>query len=181
MGRDKSALVIAGETVLARLCRAGRACGLRVLVIGREARDQPDADEGRADATWLVDLVPGQGPLGGLATALQAAESVLMIGCDMPALGERELGWLRDRAAEHADRDALLCETRGGIEPLFSWYHRRLSPAIVQRLRDGKRALHDLAEEAGVARLAVPDWLAPSLVNVNTPAEWTAFLARPRG
>src|ERR1051325_6761011 len=67
--RDKSALVVEGQTILERQLAVLSAVAGDVRIIRRED-----------------DLVPGCGPLGGLHAALAAAASdeVLVVACDMP-------------------------------------------------------------------------------------------------
>ena len=68
-GRDKSALVVDGRTILERQIAELSAVTNDLRVIRRED-----------------DLVPGCGPLGGLHAALTAAggDTLLLFACDMP-------------------------------------------------------------------------------------------------
>lgn len=82
MGRDKAALVYAGQTLLERVTRAALGAGLPACVVGREC----PADWTGGSVPFLPDFAPDCGPLGGLAAALAhfAPRGVLLAGCDMP-------------------------------------------------------------------------------------------------
>src|SRR5262245_65493189 len=68
-GRDKSALIVDGRTILERQIAELSTVSPDVRVIRRED-----------------DLVPGCGPLGGLHAALHAArgDALFLVACDMP-------------------------------------------------------------------------------------------------
>ena len=91
MGRDKASIIWQGETLLARTARVAQEAGFAVMVIGRE---RPDGWP-LPDTRFVPDAYPGQGPLGGLATALEAAnQDVLLLACDMPLLSVEAIAWL---------------------------------------------------------------------------------------
>jgi molybdopterin-guanine dinucleotide biosynthesis protein A len=86
MGRDKALLVHEGSTLLERQIRLAWSIGpAAVHIVGRD----PARYVGFG-ADVIADTCPGMGPLGGLATVLQAvsgkADHVLVIAVDMPAL-----------------------------------------------------------------------------------------------
>src|SRR5471030_1647054 len=74
-GRDKSALVVEGVTMLDRQLAALAPLTDDVMIVGG------------AKAT-ISDIVPGCGPLGGLHAALTAARgnALALVACDMPYL-----------------------------------------------------------------------------------------------
>ena len=166
MGRDKAEIEWRGETLLARTARIAQEVGCPVIVVGRE---RPDAWTAKA-VRFLPDAFPGQGPLGGLATALQAAESsVLLLACDMPSLTPEALAWLMRQepgkhgsAVRHSDH----------WEPLFSIYTFEVLSLIQKRLTEGKRSLQSLIDAGEFQTVIAPPEVAEALVNVNTPEEW---------
>lgn len=172
MGTDKSRLVLAGRSVLAGLYellaeRVGEA-----WVIGR----RPDAKGLPTSARWHLDLQAGQGPLGGIATALRIAggdpaRGVCVVGCDMPLLGGEVLDLLLSSRDRTAQATVLANPSTGGVEPLAAVYEASAMESIEQALSAGRRGVRDWLAEAEATRIDVPAALAAQLVNVNTPQE----------
>jgi molybdopterin-guanine dinucleotide biosynthesis protein A len=84
-GRDKSALIIDGLTILSRQLAALDSVApdknLDVMLVGaRPAGEVPPS------ARVIADIVPGCGPLSGVHAALSSArfDATLMLACDMP-------------------------------------------------------------------------------------------------
>jgi len=171
MGQDKALLDDGRGPLLARLCAMGLDCGLPVLVIGRNRpHDWP-----LPKVDFVPDDVPGQGPLGGLVTALTCTAPVVMIACDLAAMTADALTWLVRACAEQPMHDGLVTERDGLIEPLFACYTARCRPQVETRLANGQRALHRLIADGDFRHVALPQLLWPALANVNTPEEWQRF------
>lgn len=174
MGVDKTLLPVDGEPLVTRVVETvGAVCSHVVVVTNRP--------EALADATLpegvrvLQDEVAYQGPLGGLVTALRAAEDdwVLAVAADMP--------WLRP------DVVRLLWDARDGAqvvmpvgdkgpEPLLALYHRDCLPIAERVLESGRRRLVAMLSsvrvvEVPLAALREADPELVSLVNVNTPED----------
>ena len=175
MGRDKAALEIAGATLLERLIASGRALGVEVLVVGRAAPPHQQ----RAGVRFVPDEQPGQGPLGGLVTALAHAPLVAAVACDLPGLDDAGLRWLLGLAGLRGEADGVATVTPAGIEPLFSLYAGRCLAAARARLASGQRALHRFIAAGDFVRVDAPPWLLPRLANVNTPEDWQRFASGP--
>jgi molybdopterin-guanine dinucleotide biosynthesis protein A len=174
MGRDKAGIMRQGETLLARAARIAQEAGLTVLVVGR---GRPD-DWLLPDTQFVPDAYPGQGPLGGLATALEdASQDVLLLACDMPLLSAEALIWLDGQAL---GRHGLAVRSEEQWEPLFSVYTTEVLPLVQQRLETGKRSMHSLIEAGEFRSVAAPPEVAAALVNVNTPEEWAKWDAPER-
>ena len=174
MGVDKTLLPFDGEPLVRRVAEAaGRICA-HVLVV----TNRPDAiaDAGLpGDVPVLTDEVAYQGPLGGLVTALAAAEDewVLAIAADMPWLEPsivRALWDARDGA------QVVMPVSEKGPEPLLALYHTSCLDEARRVLASGRRRLIAILPAVRVVELpldmlraADPD--LRSLVNVNTPEE----------
>lgn len=175
MGSDKAALLIQGEPLLLRAVRLLRAVTPDVAVIG-----PPERAALAPDVPIHPDGWPNQGPLGGIATALQAlaGEAVLVVGCDMPFLN---LDVLRHLVALLPGHDAVVVRADGEAHPLHAIYHRRCLPAIEAQLRAGNRQVQRLLDQLAVRFVegAELDRLDPqhlSTFNANTPEEWEKVL-----
>ncbi len=120
-----------------------------------------------------ADAVPGQGSVGGILTAVEAAGAVLCVAWDMPFVAT---GLLAELAAGLAAADAVLPESdsRRGLEPLCAAYGPACGPAIRAALaRNDRRAIafHDAVRVARLPRERVLQYGDPGVLffNVNTP------------
>lgn len=135
-----------------------------------------------ASAEWLPgvrvasDLLPGQGSLGGIYSALgHAGGAALVVAWDMPFVPP---ALLRDLLALGDDADAAVPESgsRRGVEPLCAYYGAACASAIERRLTSGDRRVISFFDDVRVARLPVeevarhgdPEFM---FMNVNTPEE----------
>jgi len=174
MGVDKTLLSVDGEPLINRVVDVvGGVCSHVVVVTNRP--------EALADATLpagvriLQDEVAYQGPLGGLVTALHAAEDdwVLAVAADMPWLRPEVVRLLWDA---RSDAQVVMPVGEKGPEPLLALYHRDCLPVAERVLESGRRRLVAMFPSLKVVevplsalRAADPDLM--SLVNVNTPED----------
>jgi FdhD protein len=174
MGVDKTLLPVDGELLVTRVVEVvAEVCDHVVVVTNRP--------EALADATLpegvrvLQDEVAYQGPLGGLVTALSAAQDdwVLAVAADMPWLRPEVVRLLWDA---RGDAQAVMPVGDKGPEPLLALYHRDCLPVAKSVLDSGRRRLVAMLSSVRVVevplealREADPDLV--SLVNVNTPED----------
>lgn len=134
-GSDKALALWQGRTLLECVAHSFGDAPERLLI----------ASAGRyALPKWTViaDERPGEGPLAGLETALQAStcEWVAFAGVDLPTL---TAGYWR-RLAEARTADSLsvqAADAQGQPQPLAALYHRDLLPHITALLGSGERRL----------------------------------------
>jgi molybdopterin-guanine dinucleotide biosynthesis protein A len=170
-GRDKSGLVVHGESILRRQLRALAQVASDVLVVGRH----PDR-ETTGTARVVDDHVPGCGPLGGLHTALTECigEAVLVLACDMPYVTAPLLARL---LALTSETDIVVPRTAAGYHPLCAAYTRACLAPVTRRLGLGQLQMVGLFDEMRV-RVVGEDELnrfgeaARLLANVNTPDDY---------
>src|SRR5262245_4899478 len=87
----KGGLDIGGRTIVAREAAAlARISDERLLVIGAQ-QSEMDFTATQLGMRVVIDRAPGQGPLSGLDAAFAAttADTLLVVGCDLPFLDER--------------------------------------------------------------------------------------------
>jgi molybdopterin-guanine dinucleotide biosynthesis protein A len=175
-GRDKSTLLVEGQTIFDRqLAELSKVAG-EILVVGREMV----CDE-RDGVTAVADVMPNCGPLGGLHSALNAAhgDPVIVIACDMPYVSGPFLVYLASLASGLGKPDeciAVVPKTERGYHPLCAAYTRAVIKPIERRLLDGRLTMTDLLADVRlrvvaadeIARFGDPHRL---LANVNTPTE----------
>jgi molybdopterin-guanine dinucleotide biosynthesis protein A len=171
---DKSALLIDGVSIMARLLTVLRRITPDVFAVG----DRYGA-AAAAGLRTFPDIVPGCGVLGGIYTAIVNArcDRILVTGCDMPYLSEpflRHLVQLSDAGQGDA---VVMPRTAQGYEPLCAIYSRASATGIRERLDRGEREA--ALPPSGVRMIEVsPDELAAFdprgllFVNVNTPHDY---------
>jgi len=161
MGRDKASLPFRGSTLSASIAREVALAAGSATLVGDPAKGIPD-------------LYPGEGPLGGILTALAhtTADWNLIVACDMPCAGASLFRRLLE-AARQSDADALVPLGPAGFpEPLCAVYHRRARPAIEARFAAGTRKITAALEGLAVVWLETTE--TACFQNVNTPEEWAA-------
>ena len=167
-GRDKSALIVHGKSILEHQMALLTTLTDDVMIVG--ARNAPRA------ARLVADRVPGCGPLGGLHAALAEARgrATIVVACDMPYLSAPFLAHL---LALTDEADAVVPRTDRGYHPLCAAYTPACLAPAAARLAEGRMTMVDLFEDVRVravttveiARFGNSDRL---LTNVNTPAEY---------
>jgi molybdopterin-guanine dinucleotide biosynthesis protein A len=170
-GRPKGLLDVGGRRILDRVVDAvAAATGGPPLLIA----NAPDAPTWRLDLDTTADVRPGAGSLGGIYTAVAAADGpVLCVAWDMPFVDAGLLGALVQGSASW---DAFLPESdnRRGVEPLCAVYGPACRAAIERRLDAGDLRAIAFHPDVRVGILPLdrvrefgdPDEL---FFNVNTP------------
>lgn len=168
-GRDKAALEVDGEVLLARTVALVSPFveELRVSV-----RPEQRTEALRAAFALLTDELEGGGPAAGLlaAHAFAPAAAWLVTACDLPLLDAATLAGLV--AGRDVDREATayISPVDGKPEPLCAIYE----PAALARLatrasEGGSLSPRDLLDGGDVALMRVER--AEALVNVNEPGD----------
>jgi len=176
-GRDKSALVVDGRSILDRqLAEISTVCD-DIMVVGAAAV----APTARGWPRLVIDVEPGCGPLGGLHAALSAAraDAVFVVACDMPYVSAALVDYLFSLTSEGA---IVVPQTDRGYHPLCAVYSRACLESVAARIAERRLALRELVDDvptrvvgaAEIARFGAPSQL---LANVNTPAEYAGLEA----
>ncbi len=148
---------------------------LRCVRSNRGADEDEDHPSG-PEVNCLPDDVPGDGPLGGLATGLRRIDGwALTVAGDMPFIRSdvaRFLIGLTDSCC-----DAVVPVVDGQPQPLLALYHRRSLAAIELALASGQRRMDSYWSEGRIRLVSAEPLRAfdPNLIsftNVNTPADW---------
>ena len=170
MGRDKSFLDIGGVPLIQRLITQLQGRFREVLV----SADNPAPYSGTG-LRVISDDRAGQGPLAGIAAALDKAgtDTVFVVACDIPDIDQR---FLRRLLAEARRADcAVPRRADGKWEPLFSAWSRSALPAVRAVLAEGKRKIDAVFPRVRTAAVDLVDgaWLR----NLNTPQDVADYLA----
>jgi molybdopterin-guanine dinucleotide biosynthesis protein A len=147
MGRDKSLLPFGDVPLAVKVYETLGMVFPSVVVVSRQSEFPV------AGATCLADRHPGNGPLEGLASALEAGEAprVLLAACDMPFLHP---DLLRHLAQQADDADAIVPCSPRGPEPLLGIYARRALPTLRSFLAEGNRSAMRFLERIPTRLLA---------------------------
>ncbi len=175
MGVDKTLLDVDGEPLVAHVVESVRAICTHVIVVTNrpEALDAADLP---ADVPVLADEIAYQGPLGGLTTAMGAAEDdwVLAVAADMPWLEPDVIRALWD---SRGGADVVVPVGEKGLEPLLALYRiEACLPAARAVLARGRRRVVAIFGELNVVEVPLEalrsaDPELRSLVNINTPED----------
>lgn len=176
-GFDKARAELNGETMLARMCALLKnVTGVVSVVapIGRYA----DSGERVVEDHW-----PGEGPLGGIITALMDAHAqthedtwCLIVGCDMPFLTSEWLTYLKDRAL--ASSAAIVTpQSAEGLEPLCACWHTGATGKLQYAFEDGIRKVTEAMKRVSMEVVDEGEWArfdksGRLFWNMNTPAEY---------
>lgn len=169
MGRDKALLPLHGAPLAQRVAATVAQSAGNATFVG-----SPDLYS-HLGFPVIPDLYPGEGPLGGILTALghSHAEWNLVVACDMPELDPALLTRLLDSASA-SGADALLPVSSGGRpQPLCAVYHRNCAPSFAEAFSKGVRAV--TAALAAVQCLRLPVEESQPFQNVNTPEDWAVY------
>lgn len=166
MGRDKALLEDGGVPLAARVAGVVREAAGSCAIV---------APGGRYEGLGfpvLIDIWPGEGPLGGILTALRdgAAERNLIVAVDMPRLSRE---WLERLLAVAAGCEETVVPVRadGEFEPLCAVYRAGARAALEAFFADGGRRVKDALRTIPVRTVPAEEGV---LVNVNRPEEWEA-------
>jgi molybdopterin-guanine dinucleotide biosynthesis protein A len=172
MGRDKARLELGGEPMVIRAVHLAEPHVASVAVVA------PGDRYAAMEMPVLPDRWPGAGPLGGIATALSttSADWNLILGCDLPYLTSDWLAWLIP-CAMNSPAQAVVPESRRGLEPLAALYHRACAAALTAAVERGVRRVTEALSEILVERVRAAEWqgLDPSgrlFDNMNTPEDY---------
>jgi molybdopterin-guanine dinucleotide biosynthesis protein A len=154
-GQDKARVRLGGEMMLTRTCRlVNEVTGSVSVVADRESR-YADSD------LWVVeDRWPGDGPLGGILTALSATAETddgrdwnLIVSCDMPFLTREWLAYLIGRALA-SKAEVVLPHSASGPEPLCACWRTEAAETL---LRAFERGVRKVTEGISLLRAEVLD------------------------
>lgn len=135
MTRDKALIPFMGRPLIERVLE-------RVAHLGDEILVTTNKQEGYRylQVTLIPDLIPGRGALGGLFTALSAAQNphVAVVACDLP-FANAELLDAERKLLVNSGSDAVIPRTEGGTEPFHAVYRRDTCLPAIQSAIDADK------------------------------------------
>ena len=176
-GLDKARTELNGETMLARTCRLVRGATGSVSIVAPFGR-YAEFGERLVNDRW-----PGEGPLGGIISALMDAQTrndeqawCLIVGCDMPFLTPEWLAYLKVRTSTSAAA-VVTPQSTLGLEPLCACWHTSATGKLQYAFADGIRKVTDAMKRVSMEVVDESEWKRFDKVgrlfwNMNTPAEY---------
>jgi molybdopterin-guanine dinucleotide biosynthesis protein A len=179
MGRAKALLPFGGDPLIAHIVRTLHHLFADLIVVAAPEQELPVLP-----VTLVRDELPFQGPVGGIYYGLSAAngEFAFVTSCDAPFLNPSLISFLM---AEVSPYDVVVPFWQGRLQPLHAVYRKSVLPLLKEQLERGD--LRPVSLYTKVRTLEVhedqllrldPEGL--SFLNMNTPADYEAALARWR-
>jgi len=172
MGRDKALLELDGVPMIVRMARLAEPHVASVTLVG------PPERYAHLGLCVVADRWQGTGPLGGIVTALGVSESHwnLILGCDLPYLTAEWLVWLIARTLD-SSAQAVVPESRRGLEPLAAMYRKDCALAFSTALEQGVRRISEALGEIVFEKVTAGQWRelgSTDMIfhNVNTPKDF---------
>jgi molybdopterin-guanine dinucleotide biosynthesis protein A len=166
MGTDKATFEVDGVSMAQRVADAATNAGAaEILFIGGT-----QAQAKKFSGTWKKDLYPGEGPLGGVITALKSSshDAVVVLSCDMPFVTDSVISSLiralpdAQATVGRTDRLNWLCA---------AWTKSECLKTLESVWKRNERAVHRAAVLLDVAEVPVP---AVAVRNINSPSDLVA-------
>lgn len=167
MGTDKSVLSIKGKTMVEAVFEQLHGTFSQILISVNEVKKYAFLG-----CRIVQDKVPCQGPLMGIASALEASANELnfVVACDTPHI---DMAYVRRMLVEAERVDMVIPTTDDGkYEPLFAVYKKSTLKAINEVLSSGGRKISDVF---ALCRVKYVKLRAEQLININTMDEYEEF------
>jgi len=176
-GRDKALVEVGGFPMLRRMIGLLQSVAKNVKVVG--AREK----YAQFEKKMVSDGWPGEGPLGGIITALQdsaleaeRSEWNLIVSCDMPFLTAEWLAFLCQRAAK-SGAQVVVPHSMHGPEPLCACYRTDAAGALRAAFESGVRKVTRGLQHVTTEVLDEADWkrfdsAGRLFWNMNTAADY---------
>jgi molybdopterin-guanine dinucleotide biosynthesis protein A len=168
MGRDKASLILDGSTFLDRVFGAVSGVVSEVTVYGGSIVP--------TDGILLQDDRPGEGPVGGLLTAMRRSRGrpVLVVSVDTPMITPDVLRSIIEPVVPSDGVRVAFAE--GRIHPLVAVYGSNLLPIVQSRFDSGMRSVLGVIDD--VERVVEVEVDAEAVFNVNTEEEYQQIVER---
>jgi len=157
-GTDKALSELQGETILARTVKLVAAVTSSAKIVSPVVKLMAEKFE------TIPDRWPGEGPLGGILTALldrktgaDANSWNLIVSCDMPFLSKEWLRLLIERALK-SDAEAVVPKSANGWEPLCACWRVSAVDMILPNFEAGTRKITEALNVLHVEVLDEKDW-----------------------
>ncbi len=165
MGRDKSLMDVGGRPLISLMVERLRTWFDEVIISSNAPYKYSFLD-----TRVVVDRQEGQGPLMGMASALEESktEHNLVLACDIPTV-DRAL--IRRLLLGLKEADVVIpVDGSGRLEPLYAAYRKAVAGKMFQTLMAGRRRIIHAFDGLRVQKVELDRY--ERLPNLNTPKDW---------
>jgi molybdopterin-guanine dinucleotide biosynthesis protein A len=179
-GQDKALAELGGERMLTRMCKLLARSANSVAIVCPPGR----YEEGLAldDLPKLADRWPGEGPLGGILTALHDTRATtncawnIIISCDMPFLNHEWVEYLCERS-RFSGAQVVIPQSEHGMEPLCACWRTSAVDLLQAQFDACVRKVTEALKPLTLEVLDEKDWkrfdkAGRLFWNMNTPADY---------
>lgn len=158
---DKALAILGGERMLVRMCKLLAKSADSVAVVCPPERYE--ASVSLEHLPKLPDRWPGEGPLGGILTALADTKDTtncawnIVISCDMPFLTRDWIEFLCERARFSAAQ-VVIPRSAHGLEPLCACWRTNSAPVLQAQFDSGVRKVTEALKPLTLEVLDETDW-----------------------
>jgi molybdopterin-guanine dinucleotide biosynthesis protein A len=174
MGVDKGSMPVRGRPLIDISISALRESGAEeIMIVGGEYLEcQFDG------VVQIEDRYPGEGPLGGVITALSVIEHDLAVILSNDLL-HLDPSTILKIVSTINDGDMVLPVTNGTRQVLCGVWRRNLLPVLIEAFADGKRSIQSALDSIDVTE--VFDINPTKFQNANTPSDIIDYIATIAG
>ena len=171
IGGAKPLIVLGGQSLVERAFERALSWS-NCSVVSLRSAEQVEPLE----LPWIADAPGIDGPLAGLASALewarrQGADALLTVPCDMPFLPD-ELP--RRLLAGIGELGAAIAASGGNLHPVCGLWRTAALAEISAYCASGKRSLRGFARHIGFAEIEWPSEPSDPFFNINSRADLDA-------
>jgi len=176
-GRDKALVEIDGKPLVSRMRELLASVTSGVTLVAAPGK------HGNLGLRTLTDRWPGEGPLGGIVTALmntaetrEAAEWNLIVGCDMPFLTREWLNYLTERSLA-SRAEVVVPRSASGLEPLCACWRTSGAETLRRAFESGVRKVTEAMKQLQMEIVDESEWkrfdsAGRLFWNMNTAADY---------
>lgn len=174
MGFNKALIEINGEPLISRVASSINNAGLMDLrIVGGDC----DAFEVLGH-DCLSDEYPGEGPLGGIITALnhyrkKGKEHVLVVACDLPNISEKLIRTILE-GSKQEPKSIVIPLVEGHLQWMHALWPTAVLPALLKSFSNGVRAPWRASIDLPLMRIEGID--PEILLDVDRPEDLTKVL-----
>lgn len=124
----------------------------------------------------IKDNHPNCGPIGGIEAAIKAINNnswLFLTTCDMPFIKHKLILPLYN---ERKAYEAVVYTHNNNPEPLFGFYHSSIYNQISKAIENKEYSINKLLNKIKTNYIGIEEPAAFSLVNINTPGEYSKHI-----